>query len=314
MGMILGQVWKGLTQIRTSKASFQLFQQLPFNATLGIDGRSSVTLGTMDALRQHMNLLYENEKLVVDIPTLPTLNIPQKTHVIPMGSEPYFRRTLRDADMVSEGLWLAGSFPPRGAWLDFGGSHGRVTRALAAAFPQAEWHCSDPIFDSIEWGKGQVPNVHYHHAPQDPPMSSFSEGQLDGVYAISIWSHYNEESALAWFHEMHRIIKPGGLLWFSTHGFQTINYGTLESAVQKPHREEMLASLYLTGFFYFPMFGAKGDWQLSDGAQGTKWGFGAMTPEWVAARLLNAGRRWMLVYFGPGRNENNQDVYILRRN
>jgi len=46
---------------------------------------------------------------------------------------------------------------------------------------------------------------------------------------------------------------------------------------------------------------------------GSKWGFAAMTTEWLAARLLNVDRRWTLLYFGPGRNEKNQDVYVLRR-
>lgn len=313
--------WSVATQVRDEEflkttATYHLFLRKQGDQKALDTGGSNFQHGPvgeqgLEVMRDRLNDLYEEKKLA-DL-SLPLLSIPSNIHVIPMGAEPYFRRTLRDADMVLEGLWLAGVIPHHGSWLDFGGSHGRVTRVLASAFPQAEWHCSDPILDSIDWGKSNIQNVHFHQSEQDPPMSGFSSGQLDGVYAISIWSHYSEESALAWFHEMHRILKPGGILWFSTHGFQSINYGSLDGAVQKSHREEMLAALYLTGFFYFPMFGAKGDWHLSDGAQGTKWGFAAMTTEWLAARLLNVDRRWTLLYFGPGRNEKNQDVYVLRR-
>lgn len=269
---------------------------------------------SIDDLRQTINALYEQNGLAAY--GLPKLDIPKKIHVIPMGGEPYFRRSLRDADMVLDGMSVASVFPEAGeAWLDFGGSHGRVTRILASAFPRTEWHCSDPISDSIEKGRQAVNSVKFVVSPQEPPFSHYSGETFSGIYAISIWSHYNEEAALSWFHEMHRILKHGGVLWISTHGFQAINFGSLDGAVQRPLRVEMLEALYLKGHFYFPMFGIRGDWGLRDGADGSKWGFGAFTAEWVAARLLNVkGRPWSLVYFGPGRSERHQDVYVLRKN
>lgn len=58
-----------------------------------------------------------------------------------------------------------------------------------------------------------------------------------------------------------------------------------------------------------PVFGAKvsGICQtVLKGPNGSKWGFAAMTTEWLAARLLNVDRRWTLLYYRPGRNEKSK--------
>ena len=265
--------------------------------------------------RVHLNNLYERNKLAKV--GLPLLALSSDIHVIPTGGEPYMRRTLRDADMVLEGFGMAGKWQPQPgeAWLDFGGSHGRITRIMAAAYPNTSWWCTDPIEGSIEYGKKHVPSVNFVKTNQDPPIRVFEDEKFHSVYAVSIWSHYNEAPALAWFREMHRIMAPGGLLWFTTHGFQSINFGMLDAAPQKPHRTGLFDQLYKKGHAFFPMFGSSGDFGLPDGSSaGMKWGWGGFTTEWLAAKVLNGDDRpWKLEYFGPGRSERNQDVYVLRK-
>lgn len=158
--------WSLATQVRGEEflkitATYRLFLKDNKNSHHG-----PVSEKDLEAMRDKLNQFYEEKKLA-DL-SLPLLTIPSHIHVIPMGAEPYFRRTLRDADMVLEGLWLAGAIPHHGSWLDFGGSHGRVTRVLASAFPDAEWHCSDPILDSINWGKSNIQNVQFHQSEQAP--------------------------------------------------------------------------------------------------------------------------------------------------
>ena len=43
--------------------------------------------------------------------------------------------------------------------LDFGCSSGRVVRALAAAWPEAEWHGCDPNADAIAWAREHLPGI-----------------------------------------------------------------------------------------------------------------------------------------------------------
>ena len=59
------------------------------------------------------------------------------------------------------------------------------------------------------------------------------------------------------------------VLWFSSHGLQAINFGSLESALIKPHRLKMFKALYKKGHFYWPMFGDQGDWGNPDSAGGS---------------------------------------------
>jgi SAM-dependent methyltransferase len=251
--------------------------------------------------------------------------LPEHIHVIPFGGEQYFHRALRDADMIMDGLLRATSSSDEGKglepadgeqWIDFGGSHGRVAQILAAAYPGAKWHVCDPISETVEWARARLPRLHFHTMGQKPPLSPYGDGTFAGAYALSIWSHYSEEAALVWFDEMWRILSPGGRLWFSTHGHQAINFAMLDKAVVHDLREEMFRDLYLKGHYYFPMFGSRGDWGVSDGtSDGSWWGYGAFTAEWLAAKVLNSksGRRWRLEYYGPGANEKHQDVYVLSK-
>jgi hypothetical protein len=41
-----------------------------------------------------------------------------------------------------------------------------------------------------------------------------------------------------------------------------------------------------------------------------EWGLSAFTPDWLAG---NAGSCWRVVQYAEGRNEGNQDVYVLQR-
>lgn len=236
-------------------------------------------------------------------------------HIIPMGGEHYFHRSVSDADMVIDGLHRARSLPRHNQnWLDFGGSHGRVAQILAAAYPSSNWFVCDPLQDTITWASKNIPKVTFSVSPQLPSLKQYRNGQFSGVYAISIWSHYAESAALQWFEEMHRILEDGGVLWFTTHGFQAINFGSLDAAVIKPHRQKMFEALYKKGHYFWPMFGTTGDWGSKDGENGNLWGYGAFTTEWLAVKVMNNVKApWTLVHFGPGANTRHQDVYVLKK-
>jgi len=250
------------------------------------------------------------------------LDISNAIHVIPMGGEAYFHRSLRDADLILDGFLrntdTANNFLPAAGqeWLDFGGSHGRIAQIMAAAYPETMWHVVDPIASTVDWAKARLPKLRFSvMTDARPPLTQYRDGQFTGIYALSIWSHYCEEAALVWLKEMHRLLKPGGRLWFSTHSYQALNYAMLDAAPLHPLRHEMMRELYQKGHYYFPMFGTQGDFGVSDQHGGSWWGFGAFTTEWLAANVLNGNpaQRWRLEYYGPGANENHQDVYVLSK-
>ena len=52
--------------------------------------------------------------------------------------------------------------------------------------------------------------MHARLSAIDPPLP-FDDGFFDLIWAISVWTHLTD-NALSWLAEMHRILKPGGLL------------------------------------------------------------------------------------------------------
>ena len=164
--------------------------------------------------------------------------------------------------------------------LDFGCSSGRVVRALAAAFPQAEWHGVDPNerrdrvgAASIYRGSGSPCPRRIRRCPTPTATSTSSS-------AISIWSHYAEPAALRWLDEMHRVIAPGGHLAFSTHGPHSVSYYA-QTAERSPAQlaPDPRARSTAAGYWFAPEFGESGDW----GVKHLEWGTAFFTPEWVGA-------------------------------
>jgi len=210
------------------------------------------------------------------------------------------------ADMVADGLAQAGiGLAAGGSVLDFGCSSGRVVRVLAAAYPGCEWYGCDPIPEAIAWAREHIPEVEFLDGPGRPPLP-FDDGQLDAAFAISIWSHFAEPAAKAWLAEMHRIIRPGGVLWLSTHGLQSVVHDRGRRLRSEEQLTEISAALNKAGFWYAPEFGEKGDFGVID----PEWGTAFLTPEWLLAAVTP---QWRVAAFAPGRLEDNQDLYVLHR-
>jgi O-antigen biosynthesis protein len=210
------------------------------------------------------------------------------------------------ADLVADALAGAQAEPRPGMRiLDFGCSSGRVVRVLAAAYPEVEWHGCDPIGPAIEWAGENVPGVEFRASPIDPPLD-YPDGFFDAVYAISIWSHFAEGAALRWLEEMHRLICPGGHLVLTSHGRHTVRFFEWTGAYPSAKRREMTDSLDKSGYWYEAVFGEEGDAGVVD----DEWGLSAFTPDWLSRK---AAPDWRVVEFAEGRNEGNQDVYVLER-
>lgn len=189
--------------------------------------------------------------------------------------------------------------------LDFGCSSGRVSRALATAYPEIEMHGCDPNGPAIEWASANLPAISFAKSENDPP-APYADGYFDAAFGVSIWSHYSESLARKWYDEMHRIIKPGGHLISTTHGPQSVAFYGAEGLRTSDQLAEILDSLYDSGYWYAPEFGDKGDW----GVVNSDWGTSFVSAEWM---LDNLTPDWEVVEYATARNERNQDVYVLRR-
>lgn len=95
--------------------------------------------------------------------------------------------------------------------LDFACGAGRVLRHLQTAHPGVEWWGCDVHRPSIEWLQSAAGNsVHAFVNEPDPPVP-LGNDQFDLVYAISAFTHLGWNWA-RWLAEVHRILRPGGLL------------------------------------------------------------------------------------------------------
>ena len=209
------------------------------------------------------------------------------------------------ADLVVDALRQSGyEFGPGHSGLDFGCSSGRVVRVLAAAGPEIAWYGCDPNAGAIEWARANLPGVSFAVSPERPPLP-YPDHRFEFAFAISIWSHFAEDAALAWLTEMRRVVKPGGRLVITTHGEHAITHSHAEGSRPASRLAEVRDSLFAHGYWYAGEFGEDGD----HGAGEQGWGTSFLTAEWL---LTRATPEWHVAFFRPGRAEGNQDLFVLK--
>jgi SAM-dependent methyltransferase len=213
---------------------------------------------------------------------------------------------LYEANMVADALVGIGlKIADVECALDFGCSSGRVLRVLRAAYPETMWHGCDPNGPAIAWARENLPGINFFVNGDAPPLP-LDDASLDLAYAISIWSHFEPALGLRWFEEMHRIIRPGGHLVCTTHGLTSVAHYALGEMRTPEQSQEIRDALYREGCWYAAEFGEEGDW----GVVNPDWGTAFLSPEWM---LTNLCPLWRVLEFAPGRNQENQDVYVLQR-
>jgi cyclopropane fatty-acyl-phospholipid synthase-like methyltransferase len=101
--------------------------------------------------------------------------------------------------------------------LDFGCGAGRTLRWLIQLFPEVRFHGTDTDGGAIAWCTAHLSGAEFRVNGVNPP-TKYPDAFFDLAYAISVFTHLNLDHQKLWLAELHRILKPDGLLLFTVHG------------------------------------------------------------------------------------------------
>jgi SAM-dependent methyltransferase len=145
---------------------------------------------------------------------------PARLRVLVSGGadvEEFLAAGRRENGIIRASLQRAGIDPrDLGAILDWGCGCGRVGRWWQDLEGPAIHGC-DYNDELVRWVDANLPFVEGRKNELDPPLP-YGDASFDLVYAISIFTHLTDEVARAWMREIGRVLKPGGVFWFTTHG------------------------------------------------------------------------------------------------
>lgn len=175
------------------------------------------------------------------------------------------------------------------AILDFGCGCGRVLRQFNN-LKTTSLYGTDMNAELIEWCRERLPFASVSVNSAEPP-TSFTNERFDAIYAFSVFTHMPADLQRRWLQEFRRILKPGGLLIFSTHGSYYV-----------PHLGKQDRGRFLDGKLVVRFASAAGSNLCS-----------TYHPETFVRRELAAG--WDIAVFRPegARGNPRQDAWVFRR-
>jgi SAM-dependent methyltransferase len=100
--------------------------------------------------------------------------------------------------------------------LDWGCGCGRLTRWWQDLI-NTEVHGCDYNGELVQWVDENLPFVNARVNQLSPPLPYEAES-FELISGISLFTHLTNQLALEWMRELRRVLVPGGLVFFTTHG------------------------------------------------------------------------------------------------
>jgi hypothetical protein len=104
---------------------------------------------------------------------------------------------------------------------------------------------------------------------------------------------------------MHRIIRPGGFLVITIHGW----IASQSKVTDEPTSTKCMKAMTEQGHFYVAAFPGNVDWDPD--TKNPDWGMSWVDVTWLQKRLAST---WTIELLLNGRNDCLQDVIVLRPN
>ena len=100
--------------------------------------------------------------------------------------------------------------------LDFGCGVGRIMRHWSST-RGPEWYGTDYNPQLVEWCREHLKFSQFNVNTLSGKLPYAGES-FDFIYAYSVFTHLKEELQFFWINELSRVLKPGGYIYFTTHG------------------------------------------------------------------------------------------------
>ncbi len=119
--------------------------------------------------------------------------------------------------------WILGTIEPYLRYknvtvLDWGCGPARIARHLPELYgPESNIHGTDYNPATIRWCIENIKDVTFSVNSTAPPLH-YASNTFNLVIGISIFTHLSEDNHFSWINELHRVIKPGGIAFITTHG------------------------------------------------------------------------------------------------
>jgi SAM-dependent methyltransferase len=216
----------------------------------------------------------------------------------------YYFQAGRDALRCIRLAMIAGQVESIQSILDLPCGHGRILRALKAAFPEAELTACDILRDGVDFCAqviGATP-VYSEENPADIPL----DGPFDLIWCASLLTHVGEAQWEAFLRLFESVLSPGGLVVFTTFG-SAIAERRLRDRNQpldltEEQIEKILEDYDRTGFGYCA--------NLSSFP--SDYGNTISSPAWVCKKLEMFPKLQLVLYteggWGPKRDHWSQDA------
>jgi len=102
--------------------------------------------------------------------------------------------------------------------LDWGCGPGRIIRHLPNVIGNGcEYFATDYNKKSIDWCFKNLTNIKFNKNSLIAKLP-YDDNFIDVIYGISVFTHLSEQSHYNWYNELHRVLKPNGIMFLTTHG------------------------------------------------------------------------------------------------
>lgn len=173
--------------------------------------------------------------------------------------------------------------------LDFGCGCGRVLRTWQDHDGSVSG--SDLSGEAIEWCRANLPFARVETNELTPPLA-FAAASFDLAYALSVLTHLPAAMQHDWMDELHRVVRPNGLLLLTLHGERYLERLDAEEAAQFDAGELVVRWAEVPGTNLCTTFHPRA---------------------WVHEHLLPHGFEEVTFVPEGARGNPHQDLYLLRR-